>query len=174
MQKPDNQKKTENFEENLEHFEDFENQIETEFGENLDTSDAIFETPENSLNMGKLQIEFPNHVSSAFRGHSDAVTALAVHPTRKNFFLSGGMDDRLLFWDSIREEPVYELKFDDTINQICFSECGEYVGIGMMGGVFVIAQIMEQEDMGDKEKLQIEITSDTFNVRDYFFCGIRD
>jgi hypothetical protein len=123
--------------------------------EDYNESDATFSYNNNSESNSILNDQFPEFVTSQYLAHEDAAVALAVHPVYNNFFVSGGMDDKLFFFEQGSKKPIGELLFEETINQICFSADGLYLAVGIMGGLFVILELSPIEYEVNTEPIHI-------------------
>jgi WD40 repeat protein len=132
-------------------------------------SDATLTSTEKSL-LPEQECKLPSYIHKCYKGHEEAVICITVHPVHKDILVSGGMDDRLLFWSLSEERILGEMNLEETINQVGFSSDGKYLGICVMGGKFVVFEIKEDEksdtkcDKNDEECLILK--TEKLQVRD--------
>ena len=81
------------------------------------------------------------------------------------------MDDRLLFWSVSEERILGEMNLEETINQIEFSSDGKFLGVCVMGGKFVVVEMI-QEKLTEKKNTEmlpldqesLQLKTETFQV----------
>ena len=153
-EQPDTQKTTEL--DNIEEIQvnNFEEQLEQAWG-NPNDSDATFTSAEPSLIL-KTPSNLHKSVLSCYLGHTDAVMTVAVHPVEKTLLASGGIDDRLFFFDTEEEKPLGELTFEETVNQVEFSADGQFLGVCILGGLFLVFEMVKSEFSPFENSLQIQ------------------
>ena len=135
-------------------------------------SDATFTSTEPSQ-LPEEECKLPRYIVQCLRGHDQGVIALALHPLQRDLLVSGGMDDRLLFWSISEERILGEMNLDETINQLEFSKDGRFLGICVMGGKFVVFEFSEvKEEKTDSlniDQESLHLKTEKFEVRESIF-----
>lgn len=124
-------------------------------------SDATFTSTEQSL-LPEKECNLPPYIHKCLRGHDQAVICLAMHPVHSDLVVSGGMDDRVLFWSLSDERILGEMNLEETITQVAFSADGKFLGVGVMGGKFASFELVpvdsEHAQIGD-DRLVLKASS---------------
>lgn len=119
-------------------------------------SDATFTSTEPSQ-LPDPECNLPDYIKKCFRGHDQGVVSLAVHPLQKDLLVTGGMDDRLLFWSVGEERILGEMNLEETVNHVAFSSDGKFLGICVMGGKFVVFEMISRDgDSSQKDSKILE------------------
>lgn len=138
-----------------------EKQIESLLIEN--ESDATFTSTDQSQ-LPENECNLPQYIKKCLRGHDQAVISLCVHPIQRDLLVSGGMDDRLFFWSISEERILGEMNLEETINQLEFSADGKYLGACVMGGKFVVVEIIP-EKLTEKTNDILSLDQDSLQLK---------
>ena len=137
-------------------------------------SDATFTSTDQSQ-LPETECNLPQYIKKCLRGHDQAVISLCVHPTQKDLLVSGGMDDRLFFWSIFEERILGEMNLEETINQLQFSVDGKYLGACVMGGKFVVVEMIHEKlteisnDVLSLDQDSLQLKTETYQVLFFIF-----
>lgn len=122
-------------------------------------------TLRNSILLGSLKTNF----TLIMRGHSEAVTSLAVHP-ELNHYVTGGFDDQIHLFDSKTHEIVWSKSLMMPITAANFSPNGNLLVVGSTIGKWLVLDAVSQEILFTKCDGSGSINCIKFSPDGEYFC----
>lgn len=122
-------------------------------------------TLRNSILLGSLKTNF----TLIMRGHSEAITSLAVHP-QQNHYLTGGFDDQIHLFDSKTHEVVWSKSLMMPITAASFSPNGNLLVVGSTIGKWLVLDAVSQEILFTKCDGSGSINCIKFSPDGEYFC----
>jgi len=80
-----------------------------------------------------------------FRGHTDAVHSVVIHPSDSSLALSGGQDDKAYLWSTADGKVIAELEgHTDTVLNVGFSPDGKFLATASMDATVRVYKVKEE------------------------------
>lgn len=107
---------------------------------------------------------------SEIQAHSDSVCSVAIHPTTSDIYASGGIDDMAYLYLA---NDVKDLTgHTDSIINVSFSNCGEYLAVGSMDGNVSIWNTQNGDNIAKYQGPTEEIVSIAWHPRLPSICAV--
>lgn len=128
-------------------------------------SQVLVGTLRNSILLGSLDKNFVHIV----QGHSEATSALAIHPNQSQY-LTGGFDDQIHLFDTIAHEVVWSKCIMMPATAASFSPDGLLLVIGSTLGKWLVLDAVTQEILFTKCDGSGTISVIKISPSGEFFC----
>lgn len=128
-------------------------------------SRVLIGTLKNSILLGSMDENF----SLIMQGHSEATSALAIHPT-KNEYLTGGFDEQIHLFDAETHDILWSKCLMTPATSACFSPDHLLLIVGSTSGKWLVLDLISQEILFTKHEGSGTINCVKFSPSGEFFA----